>query len=150
MTKFAASGRGCSCCRSYLSSETRSSSSYASSRWSSCTGIIISPSWCTHGSLTPNTLHRRAGSWWWIIVFTLWCTLTTLCAPLNSTHRVSFQWWSLPFNSLRWSSDVRSTFGRTGSSNKPVTLPATSHRQTLICLSPCTPVTSFYSPASST
>lgn len=150
MTRSAASGPSSSCCPSYLNSATPFSSCCASSRWSSCTGIITSRFWCIRGSRTRNTPRRPAGSSSWTTASTASCTPTMPCERSSSAHRASSRWWSPPFSWLRWSSAVPSTSGRTDSSKRPDTPHATFHQPISNSPSPCTLVTSSSSPAFST
>lgn len=120
-----ASGRGCSCCRNYLSSATRSSSCCANSRWSSCIGIITLPSCCTPGSRIRSTPRPRDGTSWWITAFTRSCTATTLSRRCDTGHLKRSLWWLLRYSLPKWWSVALSTYLRI-STWRAVTWTATS------------------------
>lgn len=103
-------GHGCSCCRSYLNWATLSLSCCVNSRWSSCTGTITSPSYCTPGSRIRSIPRPRDGTSWWTTASTRSCTPTTLSRQCGTGHLKQSPWWSPRYSSARWWSAVPSTY----------------------------------------
>lgn len=143
-----ASGRGCSYCRSYPSLATRSLSCCANSHWSSCTGIITLPSYCTPGFPIRSTPRPRDGTSWWTTASTRSCTATMLWRRCGTNHLKQSPWWSPHFNLPRWWSVAISTYLPINTW-RAATWTATSLAWISILASRCTWATLSYSRVSS-